>query len=107
MSTLGRVRSWRSWAPLPTIAQSGGLGHILGALVYNFVDHPPLHRHLAGQEIITFERVLDFLQRLAGMLHVDFVQALLEVQDLLGVQHDVRRLPLEAAGWLMEHNPRI
>src|SRR5256885_10767622 len=38
---------------------------------------------------VALERVLDLLERLAGMVDVDIVQAFFKVQDLLSVQHDV------------------
>ena len=41
------------------------------------------------------------------MLNVDFVEPLLQVQDFLRVQHDVRRLALEPARRLVDHDARI
>src|SRR5262245_58245191 len=81
------------------------LGDIVRPLVDHLIDHPPFDRHLAGEEVVALERVLDLLQRLPGMLHVDFVQALLEIQYLLGMQHDVRRLALKSPGRLVQHDP--
>src|SRR5260370_20211971 len=80
--------------PPPRSVQSRSLLYILRSLFDDLVDLHPPHPHLAGQEIITLERVLDFLQRLTGMLAVDFVKSLLQVHDLLGVHHDIGRLPL-------------
>src|SRR6516164_1296092 len=59
-------------------------------LIDHLVDNAPLHRHFAGQEVVALERVLDFLERLAGVLHVDLVETFLEIQDLLGMKHDAR-----------------
>jgi hypothetical protein len=56
---------------------------------------------------IALEGVLDLLERLAGMLDVDFVEPPLQVQDLLSVQHDIGGLTLEPAGRLMRHDPGI
>ena len=81
-----------------------GLGGVLRPLIDHPIDHTPLHRHLGGEEIIALKRILDLLERLAGMLDVNFVQPLLQVQDLLGVLHDVGCLALKAAGGLMEHD---
>ncbi len=67
-------------------------------LIDHLVDNAPLHRHFAGQEVVALERVLDLLERLAGVLHVDLVETFLEIQDLLGMKHDIGRLPLEATG---------
>ncbi len=41
------------------------------------------------------------------MFHVDLVEPLLEVEDLLGVQHDVGRLALKATGGLVHHDAGI
>src|SRR5262245_6149260 len=76
-------------------------------LIDHLVDNAPLHRHFAGQEVVALERVLDLLERLAGVLHVDLVETFLEIQDLLGMKHDVGRLPLEATGRLMQHDARV
>src|SRR5712691_10443472 len=80
---------------------------VLRSLVDHLVDDPPLHRHFPGQEVVALERVLDLLERLAGMPDVDFVESLLEIEDLLGVQHNVGRLALEAARRLVQHDTRV
>src|SRR6266481_4739388 len=76
-------------------------------LIDHLVDNAPLHCHFPSQEVVALERVLDLLERLAGVLHVDLVETLLEIQDLLGMKHDVGRLALEAAGRLMQHDARV
>src|SRR5262249_6480950 len=58
-------------------------------LIDHLVDNAPLHRHFASQEVVALERVLDLLERLAGVPHVDLVETFLEIQDLLGMKHDV------------------
>src|SRR5262245_36163550 len=70
-------------------------------LIDHLVDNAPLHCHFPSQEVVALERVLDLLERLAGVLHVDLVETLLEIQDLVGMKHEVGRLALEAAGRLM------
>src|ERR1700730_13076580 len=52
-------------------------------LIDHLVNNAPLHCHFAGQEVVALERVLDLLERLAGVVHVDLVETLLEIQDLL------------------------
>ena len=71
------------------------------------VDNAEILGHLRCQKRITLQRVLDLLERLTGVPHVDFIEPLLEVQDLLGVKHDVGRLALEAAGGLVDHDSGI
>jgi hypothetical protein len=41
------------------------------------------------------------------VLHVDVVEALFKIQDLLGVKHDISRLPLEAARGLVNHDANV
>src|SRR5260370_21830786 len=65
-----------------------------GPLLDHLVDKAEILGHLRGEEGVALERVLDLLERLAGMLHVDLVEALLEAQNLLGVEHDVGCLAL-------------
>src|SRR2546423_5979930 len=59
------------------------------------VDDAEVLRHVCGEEGIALQRVLDLLELLPRVLHVDLVQPLLQVQDFLRVQHDVGRLALE------------
>src|SRR5215510_11064483 len=68
---------------------------VFRALIDHLVDNAPLHCHFPGQEVVALERVLDL------------VETLLEIQDLLGMKHDVGRLALEAAGRLMQHDARV
>src|SRR3954463_6986271 len=70
-----------SWTPeFPdsrALVASGGLGGgVLGALLDHLVHNAPLDRHVRGQEVVALQRVLDLLERLAGMLHVNLVEAL-------------------------------
>src|SRR5258708_33609120 len=76
-------------------SRRGGRG-LDRTLVDHLVDYAEFHRHLGGQEIVALERVLDLLERLAGVVDVNFVETLLQVQNFLGVQHDVGRLALES-----------
>ena len=50
-----------------------------GALLDHFVDDAEIPRRLRSEEIGALERVLDFLQRLAGVTDVDLIEALFEV----------------------------
>src|SRR5262249_16358062 len=87
----------RAWRALSGAARSGPLGSLVGPLLDHLVNYPPFDRILGGEEVVALQRILDLLERLAGVLHVDLIQPLLEVQDFLGVQHDVGRLSLEPA----------
>src|SRR6516225_8931810 len=51
-------------------------------LIDDLVDQAELLGHAGGHEGIALERVLDLLERLAGVLDVDFIEPLFQVQDL-------------------------
>ena len=66
------------------------------ALFPDVVDDAPGLGFLCGHEAVAVEHALDRLQRLSGVLGVELVQALLGLDDVLGVALDVARLALEA-----------
>src|ERR1700751_4533076 len=74
----------------------GGL-RILGALVDHLIHKAKILSLVGGEEFVALQRVLDRLVGLSGVLDVDFVESLLQVQDFLRMQHDVGGLALEAA----------
>src|SRR5262245_44081417 len=84
-------------APYHTASYRLERRRIIRPTIDHLVDHAPFDRHLGGQEVVALECVLDLLERLAGVLHVDIVESLLDVQDLLSMQHDIGRLALEPA----------
>src|ERR1700748_2124913 len=94
-------------APVTLVTLRGFRGRLLRALVDDLIDNPKVPGHLGGKELVAFQRVLDRLVSLPGVLDVDLVEPLLEVQDFLRVQHDVGGLALKAAGGLVHHDPRI
>ena len=73
----------------------------------HLVDQAEVLCHLRRQEHIALEGILDLLERLAGMPDINLVEPALEVQDFLGVEHDVGRLALEPARGLVHHDARI
>src|SRR6266481_9080807 len=68
------------------------------ALVDHLVHNTEVPGHRGGKELVAFQRVLDRLVGLPGVFLIDLVEPLLEVQDFLGVQHDIGCLALKAAG---------
>ena len=74
-----------------------GRRHVLGTLLDHLVDDTKIAGHLGGEELVALQRVLNRLVGLTGVLDVDFVEPLLQVQDLLSVQHAVGGLALEPA----------
>src|SRR5690242_3797420 len=77
-------RIWRS----PTRRSRFG-GGVLRTLLDHLVDQAEVLGHVRGQEIVALQRILDFLDRLTGVLDVNFVEPFLQIQDFLGVQHNV------------------
>ena len=70
-------------------------------LFKTFVEHLVHKAELLGtfrrEELVALQRLLDLLERLAGVLDVDLVQPLADVQDFLGMDHDISGLSLESA----------
>src|SRR5262245_41618613 len=62
---------------------------------------------LGRHEIVAVERPVDRLVVLAGVADVDFVQAPLHLDDVLGVPFDVACLALIAAGRLMQEDAGV
>src|SRR5512137_2426277 len=77
------------------------------ALLQHGVDQAVGGGLLAGHEIVAIGVGLDPVDRLAGVLRQDGVQAVPGVEDLAGVDLDVRRLALEAAERLVDHHARV
>src|SRR5216683_7540910 len=59
------------------------------------------------QEAIALDRRGDHLERLPGMLNVNFVKPGAQPQDFAGLDLDVRRLALGAARGLVDHDVRV
>src|SRR3712207_9443687 len=57
---------------------------------------------LGGEEAVALRRLLDILDRLAGIFRHQLVQPVADAQDLLGMNLDVGCLALRAAGRLVE-----
>ena len=58
---------------------SSRIGWLNGTLLDHFVDDAEIPRRLRSEEIVALERVLDRLQRLAGVTDVDLVETPLQV----------------------------
>src|SRR4051794_3124235 len=71
------------------------------------VDQPVVRRLVGREEAVALEVDGDLLLRLAGVLRVDLLHALAQGQRLAGVDLDVGRLPLEAAGRLVDEDPAV
>src|SRR6266516_1879472 len=59
--------------PQAQLALGGRRRHLFGPLLDHLVDQAEILGHIGGQEGVALERVLDLLQRLTGMMHVDIV----------------------------------
>src|SRR3954449_5857383 len=71
------------------------------------VDDLVLLRLLRAHEVVALGVLRDLLQRLTGVLGDDLVEPLADVDDLLGVDLDVRRLTGEAARDLVDQDLRV
>src|SRR3954469_24473987 len=73
----------------------------------HLVDQVVVLCFLSGHEVVALGVARDLFQLLAGVLGQDLVQPAAHVDDLLCMDLDVRRLPLEARGDLMDKNLRV
>ena len=64
----------------------------------HLVNQAEFLRFVRSVEAITVERLTNLIDRLPGMPGVDFIQPLADFQNFLGVDLDICRLALEAAG---------
>src|SRR6478609_5659388 len=76
-------------------------------MLYDAVDEVVLLRLLRAHEVIAVGVVGDLLERLAGVLGEDLIEAFADVDDLFGVDLDVGRLSLEAGGNLVDEDLRV
>src|SRR5207249_4503861 len=75
--------------------------------LHDLVNQAELLRLDRREKPVTLDRVDDRLERLAGMLDVDFVESRAQAQDLTGLDLDVGGLTLGPARGLMDHDVRI
>src|SRR5919106_4207841 len=73
----------------------------------DIVDEAVILGLLSGHEEITIGVTLDAFEVLARVFGHDRVQGLLDAEDLTRLDLDIRRLPLEAARWLMDHDTGV
>src|SRR5690606_34641005 len=89
----------------PSSPLFGGCGLPLGR--EDVVDEAVLLGLDRPHEVVAIGVPFDALEGLAGVMLEDLVDALLGPQDLLGVDLDVRGLPLEPAERLVDHDPGV
>ena len=73
----------------------------------HLVDQPERLGFLGRHELVALDRRLDHVERLAGVLDIDVVEALAQAAGFPGLDLDVGRLALDAARGLVDHDPRI
>src|SRR5215210_3254423 len=71
------------------------------------IDYAVLRGLLGGHEVIALSIGTNLLVGLPGVIGNDSVQALADVDDLLGVDLDVRGLTLEARADLVDEDLRV
>ena len=77
------------------------------SLVDDLVDKAVGLCFFGGHEVVALGVDLDRLERLAGVGGKDLVQTLLDLQHALDLDLHVGRLPLRAAGGLVDHDLRV
>src|SRR6185369_8545328 len=77
------------------------------AIFEHFVDEAESLGLVGLEELVTVHRLLDLLDRLAGVLGVKLVEALAHAQDLARLDLDVRGHDLGAARGLVDHDPAV
>lgn len=84
---------------MPTPYILSRLGRHL-TLVDHGVDEAVFSRALCAHEVVTLGVALDGFEALTGVMRQQRVQAVTDVQDFLGMDVDVRRLPWKPpSGW--------
>ena len=68
---------------------------ILSTLVQHLIHQPVLDRIFGTQKIVTIGITLDRFDRLAGVLRQHLIEPLLQIQDLSGMNFDIRSLSTE------------
>src|SRR5690606_6161029 len=95
----GRARSGPAQALASRRLGSPGGQHL--------VDQPIRYRIRRGHEVVTLGILGDALDRLAGVLGQDLVQALAQLEDFARLDLDVGGLTLGAARGLVDHDAGI
>ena len=75
--------------------------------VHHAIDQAVFNRFCRRKEVVAVGVFRDLVERLAGVLRHQPVQGFLEVEDFLGLDLDVHRLPLGATKGLVNHDPGI
>src|SRR5688500_4247078 len=88
-----RTASPAAWRPLLSVLLVVGIE----LRVDDLVDEAVLARLLGAHDVVALGVLGDLLDRLAGVRGQDAVERLLPLQDLAGVDLDVRRLAAEPA----------
>src|SRR6266581_6391831 len=77
------------------------------ARLHDLVNDAELLCLVRRQKPVALDRVDDRLERLSGVLDVDFVESRAQAQDLTGLDLDVGSLTLGPARGLVNHDVRI
>src|SRR5690554_3477387 len=82
------------------------LAGLLSAGEY-LVDQIVVASLIGRHEVVAIGVALELLEALAGVMRQDAVETLAQLDDLFGVDLDVRGLALEAAQRLVDHDARV
>src|SRR5574343_1398760 len=102
---LPQKEQYSSFSWLPLVICRSPLGRF--AAGEHLVDQAVFCGFVGRHEIVTIGVLFQALKGLAGMLGHDAVQLVLDGQDFLGMDGDIRGLALEAAQGLVNHHARV
>src|SRR4051794_31865184 len=78
-----------------------------GPVFDHFVNEAELLRFERREKFVALDRGGNGFERLAGVPDIDFIEPRPQRQDFARLDLDIRRLPLRAAGRLVDHDARI
>ena len=76
-------------------------------MFYHVIDQAVVLCFLGRHEPIAVGVLLDFLQRMAGVLEEDRVESFFNLAEFLGVDHDILGGPFHAGQRLVDHDSRV
>src|SRR5690554_6492389 len=99
-----RQPTGRSWEARSTGDSNWRVSALVVSGDQNLVDQPIRYRIFSGHNIVALCIDGDPLYRLSGIARQNLVQTLAQAQDLLGLDLDIRGLPLSTARRLVDHD---
>lgn len=80
---------------------------MLGRMLQDGVDQTKLLGFLRAHELVTLHARLNKVQILVGMLDINLIELLFQLDDLLGMDLNVSGLAMSTSRGLVNHDPGI